>query len=79
MAAKFTELTHKMEIQQHLAAENCIICTSRSRRLVRKLLDHPLIYVIIGTVKAKQVDVRSSHAKRRIEIQVVREENEEES
>jgi len=41
MAAKLTRLTHKIAIKLHLAAENCIICSSRSRRPVRKLLDTP--------------------------------------
>jgi hypothetical protein len=41
MAAKFTRLTHKIAIQLHLLAESCTICSSRSRRPVRKLLDTP--------------------------------------
>jgi hypothetical protein len=41
MAAKHTRLTHKIAIQLHLVAESCIICSSRSRRPVRKLLDTP--------------------------------------
>jgi hypothetical protein len=41
MAAKLTRLTHKIAIQLHLVAESCIICSSRSRRPVRKLLDTP--------------------------------------
>jgi hypothetical protein len=41
MAAKFTRLTHKVAIQLHLVAERCTICSSRSRRPVRKLLDTP--------------------------------------
>jgi hypothetical protein len=41
MAAKLTILNHKIEIQLHLVAESCTICSSRSRRLVRKLLDTP--------------------------------------
>jgi hypothetical protein len=41
MAVKLTRLTHKTAIQQHLVAESCTICSSRSRRLVRKLLDTP--------------------------------------
>jgi hypothetical protein len=36
---KLTTLTHKIVIQLHLVAENCTICSSRSRRPVRKLLD----------------------------------------
>jgi hypothetical protein len=45
MAAKLTRLTHKIAIQLHLVTENSIICSSRSRRPVRKLLD-TLSYVI---------------------------------
>jgi hypothetical protein len=41
MAAQFTILTHKISIQLHLVAESCTICSSRSRRPVRKLLDTP--------------------------------------
>jgi hypothetical protein len=41
MAAKLTRLTHKIAIQLHLVAENCTICSSRSRRPVRRLLDTP--------------------------------------
>jgi len=37
MAAKLTRLTHKIAIQLHLAAGSCTICSSRSRRPVRKL------------------------------------------
>jgi hypothetical protein len=41
MAAKLTRLTHRIAIQLRLLAESCIICSFRSRRLVRKLLDTP--------------------------------------
>jgi hypothetical protein len=41
MAAKLIRLTHKIAIQLHLAAESCAICSFRSRRPVRKLLDTP--------------------------------------
>jgi hypothetical protein len=41
MAAKLTILTHKMAIQLHLVAESYTICSSRTRRPVRKLLDSP--------------------------------------
>jgi hypothetical protein len=41
VAAKFTRLTHQIVIQLHLVAESCTICSSRSRRQVRKLLDTP--------------------------------------
>jgi hypothetical protein len=39
MAAKLTRLTYKVTIQLHQVAESCTICSSRSRRPVRKLLD----------------------------------------
>jgi hypothetical protein len=41
MAAKLTTLTQKIATQLHLVAESCTICSSRSRRPVRKLLDTP--------------------------------------
>jgi hypothetical protein len=41
MASKFTRLTHKIAIQLNLVAESCTICSSHSRRPVRKLLDTP--------------------------------------
>jgi hypothetical protein len=41
MAVKLTRLTHKITIQLHLMAESWTICSSRSRRPVRKLLDTP--------------------------------------
>jgi hypothetical protein len=41
MAAKLTRMIHKIAIQLHLVAGSCIICSSRSRRPVRKLFDTP--------------------------------------
>jgi hypothetical protein len=41
MAAKLTRLTHKITIQLHVIAGNCTICSSRSGRLVGKLLYTP--------------------------------------
>jgi hypothetical protein len=41
MAADLTRLTHKIAIQLQLVAESCTICSSRSRRPVRKLSDTP--------------------------------------
>jgi hypothetical protein len=41
MAAKLTRPTHKILIQLHLVAESYTICSSRSRRPARKLLDIP--------------------------------------
>jgi hypothetical protein len=41
MAAKLIRLTHKIAIQLHVVAESCIICSSRSKWPVQKLLDIP--------------------------------------
>jgi hypothetical protein len=41
MAAELTGLTHKIARQLYLVAESCTICSSRSRRPIRKLLDTP--------------------------------------
>jgi hypothetical protein len=41
VAAKLTRLIHKIAIQLHLVLESCTICSSRSRRPVRKLLGTP--------------------------------------
>jgi hypothetical protein len=38
---KLTRLTHKTAIRLLVVAESCTICSSRSRRQVRKLLDTP--------------------------------------
>jgi hypothetical protein len=40
MAAKFIRLTHIVAIQLHRVAEICTICSSRSRRPVRKRWMH---------------------------------------
>jgi len=47
MAAKLTRLTHKIAIPLHLMAENFTICSSRSRRPVRKLLYTPSFIVLL--------------------------------
>jgi hypothetical protein len=41
MATELSRLTHKITIKVHIVAESCIICSSCSRRPVRKLLDTP--------------------------------------
>jgi len=41
MAAELTRLTHKIATQLYFVAESCTICSSRSRRPVRKLLGTP--------------------------------------
>jgi len=46
MASKLTRLTHKIAIQLHLAARSCTICSSCSRRQVRKLLGTPSILIL---------------------------------
>jgi hypothetical protein len=47
LAEKLSRLTHKIAIQLHLVAGNCTICSSRSRRPVRKLSDTPS-YMLYG-------------------------------
>jgi hypothetical protein len=50
MAAKLIRLTHKIAIQLHLVAESCTVCSSSSRRPVRKLLNiHPVCSVVSQT------------------------------
>jgi hypothetical protein len=56
MAAKLTRLTHKIAIQLHLVAESCNICSSRSRRPVRKLLDTPSY---ISSIMEKTINQRN--------------------
>jgi hypothetical protein len=48
---KLIRLTHKIAIQLHLVAESYTICSSRSRRTVRKFLDTPSY---ISMVKVKK-------------------------
>jgi len=45
MAAKLTRLTHKIATQLYVLAESCTICSSRTRRPVRKLLDTPSCFL----------------------------------
>jgi len=51
MAAKPTRLTHKIAIKLPLVAERCTICSFRSRRPVRKLLDTPSCYKRLAVSK----------------------------
>jgi hypothetical protein len=51
MAAKLTRLIHKIAIQLQLVAESCTICSSRSRRTVRKLLDTPSYFCSLKNLK----------------------------
>jgi hypothetical protein len=46
MIVNLTRLTHKIAIQLHLVAESCTICSSYSRRPVRKRLDTPSCLLI---------------------------------
>jgi len=56
MAAKLTRLTHKIAIQLYLMTDNCTICSSRSRRPVRRLLDTPS-YIPISHVAPYDIPV----------------------
>jgi hypothetical protein len=51
MVAKITRLTHKITIQLHLVAENCTICSSRSRR---KLLDTYSYVTVLSVVLTRK-------------------------
>jgi hypothetical protein len=55
MAAKLTRLAHKISIQLHIVAESSAICSSRSRRPVRKLLVIPS-YVVMTWYSVKHRD-----------------------
>jgi len=57
MAAKLTRLAHKIAIQLHLEAESCTVCSSRSRRPVRKLLDTPW-YILRGPSSSVRIVTR---------------------
>jgi hypothetical protein len=49
MAAKLTQLTHKLAIQLHLVVESCTIFSTRCRRLFQKILDTPS-YVAVSDI-----------------------------
>jgi hypothetical protein len=52
MAAKLTRPTHKIVIQLRLVAQSCTICSSRSRRPVRKLLvTPPYLMMLVSDTK----------------------------
>jgi len=61
MTAKLTRVTHKIAIKLHLVADSCTICSSRSRRQVRKFWIHPRIcdtrvyitYILISVLLSK--------------------------
>jgi hypothetical protein len=55
-----TKLTHKIATQLHLVAESCTVCSSRSRRPDRKLLDTPL-YVVWAKLRLKPRHVGPCH------------------
>jgi len=54
MAVKLTRMTHKIAIQLQLVAEICTICSSRSRRPVRKLL-YTLWYTIWEAIQGQRI------------------------
>jgi hypothetical protein len=55
MATKLSRLTHKIAIQLRLVAESCTICSSNSRRPVRKLLDTPMYDCLNGGEMTGQI------------------------
>jgi hypothetical protein len=58
MAGKITRLTHKIAIQLHIVAESCTICNSRSRWLVRKLVDTPSYSLAVSGTGRDQKEAR---------------------
>jgi hypothetical protein len=48
---KLTRVTCKIAIQLHLVVESCTICSSRSRRPVRKLLDTPSKFKLLDRLE----------------------------
>jgi hypothetical protein len=60
MVAKLTRLTHKIVMQLHLVAESCSICSSRSRRLVRKLSWSDTVQSALQNTHTCKADVRGS-------------------
>jgi hypothetical protein len=65
MAAKLTRLTHRIAIQLLLVAERCTICSSRSRRPVRKLLNTPsFISMVCNHCRSRSCGLRRRVAMR---------------
>jgi len=58
METELTRLTHKNGIQLNLVAESCTICSSRSRRPDRKLLDTPS-YIFISVINGQRQELRA--------------------
>jgi len=54
MGAKLTTLTYEIAIQLHIVTESCTICSSRSRRPVRKLLVTPS-YMLLNIHRAVEI------------------------
>jgi len=61
MAPKLSRLTHKIAIQLHSMAERCTLCSSRSRRPVRKLLVTPLYSLDIKYVVSRLTTAQAYH------------------
>jgi hypothetical protein len=59
MTAKLTRLTRKIAIQLHVVAKSYIICSFRSRRPVRKLLDKPSYHLRAGVVQWYSAEPRA--------------------
>jgi hypothetical protein len=54
-AAKLTRLTHKIAIKLHLVAQSCIICSSCSRRPVRKPLEYSLKHLNLERLRGWEI------------------------
>jgi hypothetical protein len=68
MAVNLTRPTHKIAIQLHLVAESCTICSSHSRRPVRKLLSTPSYGVITQTTTVTAYWFPSSHKQSKVKV-----------
>jgi hypothetical protein len=64
MASEFTRLIHKIAIELHLVAESCTICSSRSRRPIRKHVDTPSYYYSDQIKEYELGETCSMHGKR---------------
>jgi hypothetical protein len=66
MVTKLPTLTNKIAIQLHLVAESCTICSSRSRRPVRKLSDSPSYLGYYPMTRRSSVNVAPSSEQGRL-------------
>jgi len=73
MAPKLTRLTHRIAMQLHLVEQNCITCSSRSRRPVRQLFDTPshISYIRQGENRIMEINKIVKYKKETVVAAVV--------